>query len=403
MSGGLDARESRLAALLGARAAAIEADLAALVAIPTGRGFTPGLDETRGLLTRRLARLGGRVELVPGEPVPDWLSTAPDAADAPPPPTAIVRGPDAPGRSVLVAAHLDTVHDPRGPFRSLVRDGDLARGPGAADMKGGIALLVHALEAIAECGLAARWTVLLNSDEETGSHASAACLAAEASRHEFGLAVEPATAAGGLVVERMGAGQFRLDVRGRSAHVGRDFTAGVSAVNELARKLLEIERISRPEEGRIASVGPLRGGAVSNAVPDSASAWGNVRFRDPAAEAGLAAALDALATAPDAMPAVRVRRSFLRPAKPRIPATLRMAEGIRAVSESLGLPLPFESTGGVCDGNNLQAAGLPTLDTLGVRGGNLHREDEFVEIPTLGARAALLAIVLLRASEGRLA
>jgi glutamate carboxypeptidase len=397
----LDAREARLAAALGARAAAIEGDLAALVAIPTGRGFAPGLDRTRDLVTARLARLGGRVELVPGEPAPDWLANGSSAA-APPPPTAIVRGPEVPGRSVLVAAHLDTVHDPSGSFRTLVREGPIARGPGAADMKGGIALLLHALEALAECGLAVRWTALFNSDEETGSYASAAALAAEAKRHAIGLAVEPATPAGGLVVERMGAGQFRIDVKGRSAHVGRDFTSGVSAVNGLARALLAIEAMSRPADGRIASVGPLRGGAVSNAVPDAASAWGNVRFRDPDAEAELAAALDALATRPDALPAVTVRRSFLRPAKPRTPATLAMAEGLRAISESLGLPLPFESTGGVCDGNNLQAAGLPTLDTLGVRGGNLHREDEFVELPTLPARAALLAIALLRASEGRL-
>ena len=397
----LDARESRLSAALAARASAIEGDLAALVAIPTGRGFTPGLDETRGLVTSRLARLGGRVEVVPGEPAPAWLSPA-THEPVPPPPTAIVRGPEVAGRSVLVAAHLDTVHDPNGNFRTLVREGPIARGPGAADMKGGIVLLLHALEALAECGLPVRWTVLFNSDEETGSYASAACLAAEAKRHAVGLAVEPATPAGGIVVERMGAGQFRVDVKGRSAHVGRDFTSGVSAVNSLARTLLVIEGLSRPADGRIANVGPLRGGAVSNAVPDAASAWGNVRFRDPAAEAELAAALDALATRPDAMPAVTVRRSFLRPAKPRTAATLAMAEGIRAISESLGLPLPFESTGGVCDGNNLQAAGLPTLDTLGVRGGNLHREDEFVELATLPTRAALLAIALLRASEGRL-
>lgn len=398
---GLDAREARLVTALAARAGAIEGDLAALVAIPTGRGFAPGLDETRGLVTSRLARLGGRVEVVPGEPAPAWLSPA-NHEPAPPPPTAIVRGPEVAGQSVLVAAHLDTVHDPNGSFRTLVREGPIARGPGAADMKGGIVLLLHALEALAEGGLPVRWTVLLNSDEETGSYASAACLASEAKRHAIGLAVEPATPAGGLVVERMGAGQFRVDVKGRSAHVGRDFTSGVSAVNALARTLLAIEGLSRPADGRIANVGPLRGGAVSNAVPDSASAWGNVRFRDPAAEAELAAALDALATRPDAMPAVSVRRSFLRPAKPRTPATLAMAEGIRAISESLGLPLPFESTGGVCDGNNLQAAGLPALDTLGVRGGNLHREDEFVELATLPTRAALLAITLLRASEGRL-
>ena len=93
---------------------------------------------------------------------------------------------------------------------------------------------------------------------------------------------------------------------------------------------------------------------------------------------------------------VKVYRSFNRPAKPETPAVRRLAEMAREEAEALGQSLPFESTGGVCDGNVLQAAGLPTIDTMGVRGGNLHRHDEWIELDSLTERAALLARLLVR-------
>jgi glutamate carboxypeptidase len=122
-----------------------------------------------------------------------------------------------------------------------------------------------------------------------------------------------------------------------------------------------------------------------------------MRFASDVEEAHIASGLDALAYGADGdVPRVRVRRIAGRPAKPLTPAVERLAHIVRGASEDLGRPLPFGRTGGVCDGNNLQAAGLPTLDTLGVRGGNLHREDEWVDLDGMVDRAQLVALSLLR-------
>jgi glutamate carboxypeptidase len=303
---------------------------------------------------------------------------------------------------VLIVGHLDTVHPPDSPFRALTiqADGATAVGPGAVDMKGGIVIALAALEALARAGAGVNWTMLLNSDEETGSFSSERVLRAEAARHDVGIVLEPALPGGGLAVERMGSGQFMIEVFGRSAHVGRDFEKGVSAVNRLAEVIVALARLADPGRGRIVSVGPLAGGAVTNAVPDHAACWGNVRYRDREAGEELARAVDALATAEDAMPRVAVRRHWNRPAKPLTPDVERLALAAREAAADLGQEMPFSSTGGVCDGNILQDAGLPTIDTLGVRGGNLHRTDEFVEVPSLAGRCELLAVLFLRLSRG---
>jgi glutamate carboxypeptidase len=111
--------------------------------------------------------------------------------------------------------------------------------------------------------------------------------------------------------------------------------------------------------------------------------------------------MDAIATAGDAMPAIVVERSFNRPAKPETPEVRRLAEAAREAAESLGQQLPFSATGGVCDGNVLQDAGLPTIDTLGVRGGDLHRETEWIDLSSLVERSQLLAVLLMRLADGR--
>jgi glutamate carboxypeptidase len=149
--------------------------------------------------------------------------------------------------------------------------------------------------------------------------------------------------------------------------------------------------------GRIVNIGPLEGGAATNIVPDRARAWGNLRYRDEADGAQLGAALDALAIGEgDAVPRVRVQRVHNRPAKPCTDAVRAMAERAQAVAADLGFRVGLASTGGVSDANLIQHAGPPTLDGLGVRGGNLHRLDEYVWPDSLPERAALLAILLAR-------
>jgi glutamate carboxypeptidase len=304
---------------------------------------------------------------------------------------------------VLIAGHLDTVHDPHGPFRDMTvsSDGKTATGPGAADMKGGILIGVTALEALAECGVDFNWTFLLNSDEETGSFHSFQAIEQAAHEHDIGIALEPALPDGSLVVERMGSGQFKVEVFGRAVHVGRDFTHGVSAVAKLADIIAALAKFSDPQRGLIVNVGPLQGGQVTNIVPDYAACWGNVRFKRNQAAELLEDQFKALSTKGDALPRVAAHYLANRPAKPLIEPVKQLAETARSVAEDLGQSLPFGSTGGVCDGNNLQAAGLPTIDTMGVRGGNLHRPDEFIELSSLVERCQLLAILLTRIADGR--
>ncbi len=267
-------------------------------------------------------------------------------------------------------------------------------------MKGGVLIAITALEALAHCGVELNWTVLLNSDEETGSFHSEAALRQLAGSHDVGLVVEPALPGGALAVERMGSGQFMVEVFGRAAHVGRNFAEGRSAVNELASIVCRLAEAGDPGRGEIINIGPLRGGSVTNTVPDRAACWGNVRYADPSVGNHLAALIDGLATPDGALPRVVVRRRWNRPAKPQTAAVRGLAESVRAAASDLGQPLAFASSGGVCDGNLLQDAGLPTLDTLGVRGGNLHRDAESIDLASLVARGLVLAVGVARRPDG---
>ena len=398
----LSSIEQRVCQALQSRRAALLDDLRLHVGIPTGLGHRPGLDETRERFAARLAALGAKSELIPGDPKPTWLWSgtippidATESSPAVPPPTLIARRPTT-GPRVLIAGHLDTVHDPASPFNKLKLNpnGLTATGPGCVDMKGGLVIAMAALEALEEIGVRASWSFLLNSDEETGSYHSDRALAAAAREHDFGLALEPAMSKGELAIARGGSGQFMLDAFGKAAHVGRDFTAGVSAVAALASGISAAAALSDPDAGLCVNVGPLQGGPATNVVPDRARAWGNVRFPTPDGAAKLQSGLRAIAR--DGLPRLAVETSFNRPAKPTTPAVEALALRARAVAEDLDQSLPFAATGGVCDGNQLQTAGLPTIDTLGVRGGGLHTPDEWIELPSLVQRAQLLAVLVMR-------
>ncbi len=403
--------ERRVLAHITAQHAALADDLRRHVELPTGGRNVAALDTSRRLLTDRAAALGATVQHVPGTERPDWLFG--EKPGQTPLPTAVCRRAGV-GRELLIAGHLDTVHDPAGPFQRLTIEpgGARAVGPGCVDMKGGLVIGIAALEAIDACVPPAErpaWTLLLNSDEETGSYHSAGAIRAEAARVAqaggVGVALEPATADGGLVVERAGSAQFIITCAGKAAHVGRDFTAGVSAVAALARVLVEIERRAADLHrilGVIVNVGPLQGGTATNVVPDDARAWGNVRFVDPAHVPAVRAMLEAACAKGAGAAGARARMDMNvgRPAKPRTPGTMHLADSAKACATELGQAMAFTATGGVCDGNLMQDAGLPTLDTLGVRGGGLHTPTEWIELRSLVERCQLLALFLLRVSRG---
>jgi glutamate carboxypeptidase len=422
----LSQAESRVCRSIERRRREMLDDLRLHVGLPTGGFNTAALDETRERLCARLSALGATCEMVPGEPRPEWLyrdengeAAGRAARGGAIPPTAVCRigdwRPGARGPAIMVSGHLDTVHDPLGLFRELVvsSDGTRATGPGCADMKGGLVIALAALEALAECAELPRVSVVLNSDEETGSFHSARAIRDEAARIAamgrcgegaggeegggVGLALEPAMADGGLVVERAGSAQFIIEAFGRAAHVGRDFNSGVSAVYALARTINRVAPMSRPHEGLILNIGPIRGGSTTNSVPEYAAAWGNARFPSNAAWAEIEQQLMGLEREPGVEGAtIRVRASLSRPAKPLTPATRKLAELARQVAQEFNMPLPFGRTGGVCDGNLMQAAGLPTIDTVGVKGGGLHTTEEWIDLTSFVPRCQMLAILMMR-------
>lgn len=397
----LSGLEERVARAVERRADALLADLKRHVRLPTGGFNEDAIEETRTLLTTRLVALGASHRLVEPDPKPWWLAGSSGTGYMPS--TSVCdRTAGRSGSRVLIAGHMDTVHDPKGPFQelSVTAGGNTGIGPGCVDMKGGLVIAVAALEVLEDLGVPASWSFLLNGDEETGTYHSERAIREEAVRHDFGLALEPALPGGALAVERVGSGQFMIEVKGKAAHAGREFAKGVSAVNKLAECILEAAKLPDPKRGVVVNIGPLRGGVATNVVPDSAAAWGNVRFPDPRAADDLAAMIDAMATQPDAMPGVVVRRSFNRPAKPLTPDTEALALRARSVAEDLGQTLPFEKTGGVCDGNIMQDAGLPTIDTVGVRGGGLHTPEEWIDLTSLVERCQMLAILIARVSAG---
>jgi len=408
---------------IASRADAMYASVERAVAIPTGHDHVAGLNEYRNHLAARLRTLSATIELAESDARPEWLYrhsrdtgyASPDVRH----PILIARhsatrsvssgNPETRRPRLLLCGHIDTVHDPHGTFQTLTRapDGRTAVGPGAVDMKGGIEVAFAALESLHACDVSPAWTFVLVSDEETGSFQCERVLRRLAGEHDAGLVFEPALPGGSLAIERMGSGQFLIEAFGTGAHVGRDFEKGVSAVYRLARIIVELSTLSDATTGKSVNVGPILGGSATNIVPDHAACWGNVRFATPRAGDELASAIDALATnAPPNDPSaarVVVKRAWGRPAKPFTPEVERLANLARDCARQLGQDLPFAKTGGVCDGNILQDAGLPTLDTLGVRGGNLHRTDEFIEIASLVERAQLLALFMLCVSEAEAA
>ncbi len=392
--------EERVVSAIAGREAALLEDLRLHVGLPTGGFNADAIEETRERLTGRLERLGASHRRVAAERRPGWLLGGEGTGYEPE--TSVCSRADRDGSRVLIAGHMDTVHDPGGDFRelSVAGGGKTAVGPGCVDMKGGLVIAVAALEALEECGVDASWSFLLNGDEETGTYHSERAIRDAAKEHDFGLALEPALPGGALAIERVGSGQFVIETSGRAAHAGREFTKGISAVSKLGECLVAVAGMPEPDRGRVLNIGPLRGGVATNAVPDSAAAWGNVRFPDRAAADEMGAMLDALQTEEGELPGVVVRRSFNRPAKPLTAETEALALRARGVAEDLGQSLPFEKTGGVCDGNIMQDAGLPTIDTVGVRGGGLHTRDEWIELDSLVERCQLLALLVARVSAG---
>jgi glutamate carboxypeptidase len=311
--------------------------------------------------------------------------------------------PDAPVQIVLTG-HYDTVYPAETRFRQVVTRADGAlHGPGIADMKGGISVMLAALAAFETHPLAGRlgYTALLSPDEETGSLASAPLLAELGASAHVGMTYEPALADGTLVSARKGSGNFHVRVTGRAAHAGRDFASGRNAILAAARIAQALAALNGRREGVTVNVARIDGGAPLNMVPDVAVLRFNARLPDAGAESWLMDGIaEALAEGRSDGIQVELHGGITRKPKPFVPAQQKLFEAVREAGALLGQTLAWAPSGGVCEGNNLFAAGLPGIDTLGVRGGDIHSEREFAWGESFAERAQLSALVLAKLAEG---
>jgi glutamate carboxypeptidase len=301
---------------------------------------------------------------------------------------------------LLFTGHMDTVFGADHGFQETrwLEEGVL-NGPGVADMKGGITVMLAALKAVEHSGNSDRigYEVVINSDEEVGSPASAGLLEQAAQGKRAALTYDPAALPDGtLAGARPGSGNFSIAVHGRSAHAGRNPQDGRNALLAAADLALRLDGLKR--DGLTVNPSRIEGGSPSNVVPDLALLRVNLRPRTPEIEAEARRAIDeavaAVATERDVR--IDLHGGFGRPPKPLTREAEALFDLVKRAGADLGQAIAWQPSGGVCDGNNIAACGVPVVDTMGVRGGKIHSMEEFLIVDSLKERAALSALTILR-------
>jgi glutamate carboxypeptidase len=215
---------------------------------------------------------------------------------------------------------------------------------------------------------------------------------------------EPAMDDGALAAARKGSGNFHVVVKGRAAHAGRDFGSGRNAVVGAAQIAAALHALNGQRDGVTVNVATIAGGSPLNVVPDNAVVRFNVRFPDAEAGDWVKLQIEKIVIAEPLLGEhglhVSLHGGFTRAAKPFDPAQEQLFGHIREAGALIGQEIAWKSSGGVCEGNNLYAAGLPNVDTLGVRGGDIHSENEYAWPQSFVERAQLSAMILMKLASG---
>lgn len=378
-----------LAAARASRARLIE-DLTAYVALETPsddpEALASGLAWARAYVTRHLGEPDG-ADVTAGAPYGD---------------TAVLRyaaSNDGAG-AIGVLCHYDTVW-PLGTLREwpVSIDGDRFTGPGAFDMKAGLVQFVHAVRIAREHGMRVpALTIVLNGDEEVGSPASRPVIE-DAVRGLDAVLVFEASADGAVKTARKGVGLFSVTTTGREAHAGLDPDRGISAIDEIARAVLQLHGAADRAAGTSVNVGILSGGSRMNVTAGRAEAHIDVRVESESERERIDAVLAGLrAEHPDAT--LTVSGGWNRPIMPRSDSTAALFTEASEAADELGFSLTEISVGGASDGNFAAALGIPVLDGLGAVGDGAHARTEWVSIDGMVERTALAAALLHRLGQG---
>lgn len=307
-----------------------------------------------------------------------------------------------PGR-ILGVGHSDTVW-PLGtlktmPFRES--DGRLW-GPGVLDMKAGLAFFLSAMKLLQTLDLpvsreVALWIV---SDEEVGSEVSRPLTEKLAKESSAVLVAEPGTGlTGKLKTARKGVGDYVVTVRGKASHAGVDFTAGASAIVELARQIEKIAGFTDLKKGLTVNPGVIAGGTRTNVIAAEARAEVDIRIARMADYAGLDRKFQRL-KAVDKRCTVEVTGGLNRPPMERTKGVAALYKAAAALAaQYLGRQLEESATGGGSDGNFTAGLGVPTLDGLGGVGEGAHAVNESILTDRIADRTALLALLVRHLGE----
>jgi glutamate carboxypeptidase len=297
-------------------------------------------------------------------------------------------------RPLALLAHYDTVWGAGTLDGWPVHvDGDRISGPGVFDMKAGLVQAVWAVRALRVAGVPhPPLRLLLNGDEEIGSPFSRP-LIEQACADAAAVLVFEASADGAVKTGRKGVGIFEVHARGVESHAGLDPESGASAVDEIARIVLQLHAAADPSSGTTVNVGVLRGGTRSNVVAGTAQADVDVRVRSVAAQQHIDELLHGLGPH-DPRAQIVVRGGWNRPVMEPNAAIGSVFALAHRAAERLGFELRETSVGGASDGNFAAAMGRPVLDGLGAVGGGAHARHEYVTVPGLVERAALTAAVI---------
>jgi len=336
------------------------------------------VDRVGAIVAEEARKLGAKVEVIPNKETGDHVLARWGSGE----------------NSILLVCHMDTVF-PLGtlsktPYRE--DDGKIF-GPGVLDMKAGIVISLAAIEEAQKQGMDRPVTLLCTSDEEVGSGTSRAHIERLAQESSLVLVLEPALVDGSLKTWRKGVGEFRVKTRGRAAHAGGAHQDGRNAIEEMAHQVIAIQKLTDYSNQTTLNVGVIKGGTVSNVVPEEAEINVDVRVMQPGEWERLEAEMTKLKPVLDGT-SIEVTGSLNRPPMPFDETMKTTFEKAQSIASTIGIELKAGGTGGASDANFVAPLGIPVLDGLGAIGEGYHSEREFIFADSLEQRVELVSALL---------
>jgi glutamate carboxypeptidase len=302
-------------------------------------------------------------------------------------------------KPIVLMGHRDTVfpkdEEKRRPFTIK---GTTAYGPGVADMKAGLVMNAFVLAAFKRFGGApAPLAGLITSDEEIASPSSRPIIERVAKGARCVFNAEPGRPTGAVVTGRKGGVFMVFEVHGKAAHSGGAFEKGISAIGEMAHKIVAIHALTDLKRGITLNVGLVRGGQSVNTTAPLATGEIDMRYVHPADRATTLAAIRAIidtATVPGTTASLTIRGEFLPLTQTKDAEALFAA--YQSAAADAGLAITGEFSGGCADSGFTAGVGCPTLCSVGPVGGNAHTAEEYLDLDSLVPRAQALALAILR-------